>query len=246
MSAVLVEGLEICIAGRTILQVPMLQVASGERLAVIGPNGSGKSTLLRVLGGFVPAAGAQVQVLGCVPQARPHSREARGWSAQVGQIHQGLHLVGRLTAVENVLIGALHRVNGWQSWLRWFPAPLVDEALAALEQVGLLDKAGQRTDQLSGGERQKVSLARLMLQKPRLILADEPTSALDPRATQQVGHWLRQRFHGVTTITVVHQPDLLPLLADRVLGLRDGRIVFDSPVASVTAATLTSLYQDAT
>ena len=242
MSDVLIEQLVCRMGGRTVLQIPRLAVNAGERVAVIGPNGAGKSTLLRALGGFVPAGDATVQVLGRNVQAPRHTPQGRLWCAQVGQLHQALHLVGRLSAIENVLIGALHRVPGFHSWLRWFPQPLVNEAHAALEQVGLLDRADHRTDQLSGGERQKVSLARLKLQQPRLILADEPTSALDPRAALHIGQWLREGFAGVTSITVVHQPDLLPLVADRVLGLQDGRIVLDSPVHQVTPSQLTTLY----
>jgi phosphonate transport system ATP-binding protein len=243
MNDVVAHGLICRVDGRVILDVPSLTIARGERVAIIGHNGAGKSTLLRVLGGSVAAADANVQVLGRRPGLPAYTTESRQWCAQVGQLHQGLHLVGRLTALENVLIGALHRVPKWRSWLRWFPSSLLLQAHAALEQVGLQGRAHTRTDQLSGGERQKVSLARLQLQQPRLILADEPTSALDPHAARHAARWLRTHFDGVTTIAVVHQPDLLPLMADRVLGLRAGRIVLDSPVAEVSENLLRSLYE---
>lgn len=243
MNDVVIHALTCRADGRVILDVPSLTVLRGERVAIIGPNGAGKSTLLRVLGGSLSVPDANVLVLGRKPGLPAYSNESRQWSCEVGQLHQGLHLVGRLSALENVLIGALYRVTQWRSWLRWFPSDLLAQAQAALDQVGLQGRADTRTDQLSGGERQKVSLARLELQQPRLILADEPTSALDPHAAQLAARWLGAHFEGITTLSVVHQPDLLPLLADRVLGLRAGRIVLDSPVKDVSEAQLRNLYE---
>ncbi|MBC7918566.1 MAG: ATP-binding cassette domain-containing protein [Rhodoferax sp.] len=243
MNDVVIHALTCQADGRVILDIPSLTVLRGERVAIIGSNGAGKSTLLRVLGGSLCVPEAEVQVLGRKPGLPAYSKESRQWSSEVGQLHQGLHLVGRLSALENVLIGSLHRVTQWRSWLRWFPSDLLAQAHAALDQVGLQGRADTRTDQLSGGERQKVSLARLQLQQPRLILADEPTSALDPHAAQLAARWLGVHFDGITTLTVVHHPDLLPLLADRVLGLRAGRIVLDSPVKDVSEAQLRFLYE---
>ena len=242
MNDVVIRALTCRVESRLILDVPELVIARGERVAIIGPNGAGKSTLLRVIGGSVRADVGTVQVLGQTPTLVPYSKASRQWCSDVGQLHQGLHLVGRLSALENVLIGALHRVPGWRSWIRWFSPELVDQATRALARVGLQERMDTRTDQLSGGERQKVSLARLQLQQPRLILADEPTSALDPHAARQVAQWLGTHFQGTTRMTIVHQPDLLPLLADRVLGLRAGRIVMDRPVTDVSEEDLRSLY----
>jgi phosphonate transport system ATP-binding protein len=242
MNDVVIRALTCTVESRPILDGPDLVIARGERVAIIGPNGAGKSTLLRVIGGSVRASEGTVQVLGQSPSLVPYSKASRQWCSDVGQLHQGLHLVGRLSALENVLIGALHRVPVWRSWVRWFSPELVDQATTALTQVGLQEHSSTRTDQLSGGERQKVSLARLQLQQPHLILADEPTSALDPHAARQAAHWLGTHFEGRTRLTIVHQPDLLPLLADRVLGLSAGRIVMDRPVAGVSEGDLRSLY----
>jgi phosphonate transport system ATP-binding protein len=160
---------------------------------------------------------------------------------------QGLHLVPRLTAQENVLIGALGRLHGTaalRSLLRWYPRTFEAEAAAALDALGLADLRHTRADRLSGGERQKVALARLQLQRPRLVLADEPTSALDPAATTLVCEALRAVASGPqrTLVTVVHDLALLPHLATRVIGMAAGRVVWDLPLPDVSAARLQALY----
>lgn len=244
MSGVVVQA-----GGRTVLGVPHLVIHPGERVALVGSNGAGKSTLLRVLSGLaVPGAG-RVEVLGrqvAAPGSRGLSRqEWRALRAEIGQVMQGLHLVPRLTALENVLVGASARrseLPAWRSWTRLYPAPLLAEARAALAQLDSLPLAGTRTDRLSGGERQKVGIARLLLQRPRLVLADEPTSALDPASSALALVALRNAGDRATLLTVVHQPDLLPDLADRVIGLAGGVVVFDLPQAAVGPALLADLY----
>jgi phosphonate transport system ATP-binding protein len=229
--------------GRITLQVDHLSVQEGEHVAIIGPNGAGKSTLLRCISGFAQPVSGRVQVLGReLPPPARHA-ELRQLRQNVGQVLQGLHLVQRLTVLENVLIGALGRLQGWRSWVRWHQPQDVAEALRALDAVGLVGKAHERADRLSGGERQKVSLARMLMQRPRLILADEPTASLDPTAARDVCRLLRSSAAHATLITVVHNTDLLPLLADRVIGLRHGQPVFDLPLARVSAQLLETLYQ---
>ncbi|MBI5718754.1 MAG: ATP-binding cassette domain-containing protein [Burkholderiales bacterium] len=225
-----IDQLVVQTAARTLLQVPRLRIEAGERVAIVGPNGAGKSTLLRVLNGFVRPAAGRVCVLGRELTAPLRAAPLRALRAEIGQVHQGLHLVSRLSARENVLIGALARMPGWRGWARLYPSALRAEADAALAGVGLLARADERVDRLSGGERQKISIARLRLQHPRLILADEPTANLDPAAAEEACGWLRAAADaapGITLVTVVHQPALLPRLADRVIGLQAGRIVLD-------------------
>ena len=209
-------GVRCTLGGRTVLDIDRLVVGEGERVAIVGHNGAGKSTLLRVLSGFT----------------RPTA----------GQVLQGLHLVPRLSALENVLIGCLGRVTGWRSWVRRYPAHECERARAALARVGMLDQASMRTDGLSGGERQKVAIARVLVQAPRLILADEPTAALDPAAAQEICRVLGTAAGDATLVAVVHNTALLPLLADRVIGLRQGRVVFDLPQTQVDEVQLAALY----
>lgn len=248
--AVRLADVSIEIGGRTLLRVHSLHIDAGERVALVGSNGAGKSTLLRVMSGPLQPAQGEVEVFGrrldrraAVPMTRARWRVHR---AEVGQVMQGLHLVPRLTALENVLLGALARraeIPAWRTWTRLYPAPVVAEARLALDRLGLLAGAGVRADRLSGGERQKVAIARLTMQRPRLILADEPTSALDPASTAQAVAALLHAARRATIVSVVHQASLLPALAERVIGLSGGRIAFDLPRAQVDDRVLADLYR---
>lgn len=242
-ACVKLESIRCLAGGRSVLEVAALTIAAGERVAVIGPNGAGKSSLLRLIGGFLPPAQGRAEVLGRPLHLSQTPGERQALRAEVGQVLQGLHLVGRLSARENVLIGCLGRVRGWRTWLRRYPGVEVSAAEAALATVGLQGRGEMRADGLSGGERQKVAIARLLMQRPRLILADEPTSALDPQAAREVCGLLVKAAHAATLITVVHNPDLLPLLAQRVIGVRGGQVVFDLPLAAVDSAVLDELYR---
>lgn len=243
MHVIHIRDLAVRVGTRTLLRLDELHITAGERVAIVGHNGAGKSTLLRVIGGLLAPTEGSVHVLGRNLQQPVSDLALRVWRSQVGQVMQGLHMVTRLSARENVLIGALGRVSGWRSWSRLYPAALVVEADEALALVGLQGKGDTRTDRLSGGERQKLSIARLYLQRPRLVLADEPTANLDPAAAADACHWMGSVARGAVQITVVHQPALLPLLADRVIGLREGSLVFDLPTADVDSTRLDALYE---
>ncbi len=238
--AVLLDQVRVEAAGRCLLRVQRLAIRHRERVAIVGPNGAGKSTLLRLLAGLLVPTAGEVWVLGS--QAHDVPRQA------VGLLMQGLHLVPRLSARENVVIGALARLHGadaWRSWLRLYPAALLQEADLALAELGLGEHASVRADRLSGGERQKVALARLQLQQPRLLLADEPTSALDPSATQQVCAALLALAEpdGRTLVSVVHDSELLPVLATRVIGIAGGEIQWDEAIDAVRPERLQTLYR---
>ncbi|HPU81574.1 ATP-binding cassette domain-containing protein [Accumulibacter sp.] len=236
----------VCVAGgRAVLEIEDLAIAPGERIAIVGHNGAGKSTLLRLLSGFSVATHGRVEVLGRVLGAALPAAELRALRRETGQVLQGLHLVSRLSALDNVLIGCLGRVGGWRSWARCYPEQERAAAAAALQAVGLLARAQSRADTLSGGERQKVAIARLLVQQPRLILADEPTAALDPAAAQEVCQLLARAGRTATLISVLHNPAQLPLLAERVIGLREGKIAFDLPLAAVGEQALGDLYRPA-
>jgi phosphonate transport system ATP-binding protein len=232
--------------GRRLLDIPSLRVEPGERVAVIGPNGAGKSSLLRILTGLVRPTAGEVWVLGRPLHQGLDASDWRCLRAEVGLVHQGLHLVPRLTARENVLIGALaHPLPRWRSWSRLYPLAWVTEADAALARFGVAECAELRADRLSGGERQKVALARLLMQRSRLVLADEPTAALDPSSAALACEGLRSAPRDGTLLAVVHQAELLSLLADRVIALCDGRVAWDRPRAAINAKALADLYRSA-
>jgi phosphonate transport system ATP-binding protein len=199
--------------------------------------------LLRVIGGHINPTYGSVQVLDHALDAHLTPQNKRLLRRETGQIMQGLHLVQRLSALENVLIGCLGQLGGWRTWIRWYSYACTSRAMDALKSVNMLARSQTRADRLSGGERQKIAIARLLVQNPRLILADEPTAALDPAAAADVCQLLARAAKGATLVSVVHNVSLLPLLADRVIGLREGLIVFDLPLHEVSDARLIDLYQ---
>ena len=240
-AALRIDGLLCRLDGRVVLDLPRLHVAAGERVALIGPNGAGKSTLLRLISGFIRSSAGVVDVLGQrLPAGAGDLRRLRG---RIGQVLQGLHLVQRLDALDNVRIGSLGRRPGWRGWARWPDDAEIARAMDALARVGLAGAAATRVDRLSGGERQRVAIARLLMQQPALILADEPTASLDPQASDEVCALLDVAARGATLISVVHNPALLPRLCDRVIGLRAGRVAFDLPLADLDAGRLEALYR---
>ena len=243
LPAITLQNLCVQAGTKVLLDIASLRINAGERIAVVGHNGAGKSTLLRCLNGFVQPTQGEVLVLGRSVGALRSAAALRQLRAEVGQLMQGLHLVHRVSALDNVLMGLLGQRSGWRTWARVYSAQDRAAAHAALADVGMLHKADVRADRLSGGERQKVAIARMLMQRPKLILADEPTASLDPLAASEICSLLARAASGSTQITVVHNPSLLPLLAERVLGLKSGRIVFDLPVHAVDDLTLTRLYR---
>lgn len=236
--------------GRFPLRIDQLSIKAGERVAIIGPNGAGKSTLFRLLSGFQKPITGTALVLGHALHTRLTPAELRDLRCHLGQILQGLHLVQRISALDNVLIGNLGKITGWQRWrsyVRYYRSAEIMAAKQALEAVGLQERAMHRTDFLSGGEKQKVAIARLLLQNPKLILADEPTAALDPGAANEIGmlmHKLSAANPQVAMLSVLHNPSLIPLFASRVIGMRQGCIEFDLPFAELDQQRLDTLYQN--
>lgn len=220
-----------------------LTVRAGERVALVGPSGAGKSTLLALCAGTVAATTGEVDVLGHRLDT-VNEGQLRALRRRIGTIHQRLHLVGRLRAVHNVNAGHLGRWSTWQaltSLLR--PRELVT-AQEALARVGIADKLLVRTDRLSGGEQQRVALARVLVQDPDLVLADEPVSSLDPARGDDVMRLLCETVAtpSRTLVVSLHDFDLAVQRCDRVVGLREGRVEFDLPAAEVDHGLRDRLY----
>ncbi|MBO0692069.1 MAG: phosphonate ABC transporter ATP-binding protein [Acidimicrobiaceae bacterium] len=242
--AVRLERLTKTFGKTTALDGVDLEVPVGEMFAVLGLSGSGKSTLLRSLNGLVSPTSGRVTVLGCdVVAAR--GRELRALRQRVGFIFQQFGLVGRLTVMENVLAGALGRISFPRLGVLAYPRQLRVEALGYLDRVGLAERAFQRADTLSGGQQQRVAIARTLMQRPVLVLADEPVASLDPESSAGVMELLLRicREDHLTVIASLHQVEMALGWADRMIGLRDGRIVLDAKAADMTQATVMEIYR---
>lgn len=232
-----------------------LAVQPGERVGLIGPSGAGKSTVLDLIAGSVSPSAGSVAVFGR-GLAELSGRALRHHRAEVGVVSQQLDLSLPLRVIHNVNAGRLGRWSTAASlWSLLRPLGRA-EAIEALDRVELADRVDAKTGELSGGERQRVAAARVLLQRPRLLLADEPTSSVDPRLSDLVMDRLCNRSASAgtdsasagtdlppTTIVSVHDPALARRHVDRLIGLRDGRMLFDHPVGDVTDAMVADLYQ---
>jgi len=244
VSAVLrVEGLSKAFAGRPALSGVTLEVRAGEVTALLGPSGAGKSTLFRCVARLAEPDAGSVRVLGQEMAGLAGGDLARA-RRRIGLVFQQFNLVRRHTALDNVLAGRLGAVPLWRVLLRRFPGADRQAALAALDRVGLLDRAYARADTLSGGQQQRVALARALVQDCRLLLADEPVASLDPETAAGMLALLRELAaeRGMAVLVSLHQVDLATGFADRILGLRDGRLVEDCAAAAFTGAARLRLF----
>ncbi len=243
--ALRLHGVTLRAGAREILHGVTLQVNGSERIGLIGQNGSGKSSLLRIASGMTAASSGSIDVLGQQLLPFPPREQLRLLHARIGQVFQGLHLVNRLTALENVLMGALGRERSLATLARLYPARETERAHAALATVRMEARAGMRVDRLSGGERQKVAIARALMQEPRLLLVDEATASLDPYAAQEIAALIGDlaRSRGLTLIAVVHTLSLLPALCDRVIGMKAGGVALDRPIGELDEALMDELYR---
>ncbi len=220
-------------------------VPEGQLLVIIGLSGSGKSTLLRHLNGLHEPTSGSVEVLGTDVVAAT-GKELRNLRRDVGFVFQQFNIVGRLSCIENVLTGALGTLRGPRFGARMYPKQLRRQAIEQLARVGLADRAWQRTDTLSGGQQQRVAIARTLMQRPRIVLADEPVASLDPEISGQVMDVLFRCCveDNITVLCSLHQVDLAIDWAHRLVGLRDGKVVLDSPVdGSIDHARIMEVYQ---
>lgn len=242
--AFILDGIEVRYPGarQTALTVDHLTVTSGERVAIVGPSGSGKTTLLRLLNGGLPVERGEIFVLG--KRLLPGRRQPREQRRRVGMIFQDFALVERASVLDNVLFGRLGYAQPWLSLVGRFSERDREIAGAAIREVGLLEQLRQRADVLSGGQRQRVAIARVLAQEPEIVLADEPVSNLDPGLTADILEILVQASErrGATLVMALHQPRLAVAHAERVIGVKDGRIVLDERSERLSDHALRSVY----
>ncbi len=216
-------------------------IHSGERVALAGPSGSGKTTLLYLMAGLLQPDRGELSIDGySLAQLTP----GKQLSSLVGLVHQQYDLVPHLPVVHNVLAGRLGQWSLWRSLASLVWPQERHLAETALAQMGISDKINQRTSHLSGGEQQRVAIARLMVQSPKVVLADEPVASLDPALSEEMLGLLAELTSQAnrTLVVSLHSPYLIKKYCSRVLGLREGRLVFDIPSAQLTEPVLDQLY----
>ncbi len=194
-----------------------LDIRAGERVAIIGESGVGKSTLLHLLGCLDAPSGGQLLLDGVDVFGRPEAEIAALRNREVGFVFQFHHLLGDFTALENVMLPALIA--------RESPARVRARAAALLERVGLAERLHHRPGELSGGEQQRVAVARAVMRRPRLLLADEPTGNLDPATGERVHELLLElnEESGSTLVVATHNTRLAAAM-QRTLRLAGGRL----------------------
>ena len=217
-----------------------LKINKGEFVSILGPSGSGKTTLLRTINGLETSSGGEIYF----DNKEVNNNNISEVQKKTGMIFQEFNLVNNLSAINNVLTGLLNSSNKFLSLFYLFSKRQKIEALRSLETVGLLEKSYSRSDELSGGQRQRVGIARAIIKKPLLLLADEPVASLDPKSSNLILSLLKkinQEF-GTTILCNLHQVDLAKKYSDRVVGLIDGKIIFDEKSDNINEAYLKRIY----
>ena len=220
-----------------------LAAQPGEQIAIVGPSGAGKTSLLRLLGAAMRPTTGQLDVLDADPWSLS-TADLRRLRARIGVAHQAPPLPARQRVVTAVLAGRLGRWPWWKS-VASLAYPLdIAGAAAALAQLDLGERIFDRCDRLSGGQLQRVGVARVLYQQAQLLLADEPVSALDPALALATVRLLiaDAAARGATLVASLHAVDLAIGNFTRIVGVKAGRIAFDLPAGEVTIPLLHELY----
>jgi phosphonate transport system ATP-binding protein len=219
-------------------------VQAGEKIALIGQSGSGKSTLLRLINGEHASSSGLVSTLG-KNLATLKGSSLRALRSKVAIVYQDFGVLPRMSALENVLTGSLGRLRLPRLGIRSYPKTFRAEALEVLGRVGLREFAYQRVGELSGGQIQRVAIARAIFQKPELLLLDEPVSSLDPETSRIILELITKlaKEDGLTVLVSLHQAEWAKKWPDRVIGLRKGMLVLDTPAKTLTLSELKKFYE---
>jgi phosphonate transport system ATP-binding protein len=220
-----------------------LSIGGGELVVVLGGNGSGKTTLLRCISCMLSPTAGEIW-LNDANLAGLSGERLRRARLPLAMIWQQASLVRRRSVLSNVATGALGRHGGLWTALGGLPAVERRAAYDHLSAVGLSTLAGQRAGTLSGGQAQRAAIARALAQRPEVLLADEPVASLDPEAADDIMRLLRRLAtrERLALLCVLHQVELAYEYADRVVGIRDGRMASDRPCAELPREAVRQLY----
>jgi phosphonate transport system ATP-binding protein len=238
-----IDGISRRFGAKTAVDDVSLTIEAGSFVGIIGRSGAGKSTLLRMVNRLQEPSAGRILFEGADVTALSGAA-LRDWRQSCAMIFQQFNLVGRLDVLTNVLMGRLNHVGQARAVLKLWSDEDKAIALSALEQFDIAALAAQRAESLSGGQQQRVAIARALVQEPKLILADEPIASLDPRNTQIVMDALQRinRHYGITVVCNLHSLDLARSYCGRLIGMAQGRVVFDGAPEALTDGVARDLY----
>lgn len=231
--------------GKLALSDVNLEIKKGEFVAIIGLSGAGKSTLLRCINKMHTITSGDLIVNGSVVN-KLSKNETKKFRRHIGMVFQSYNIIRRATVERNVLTSLVPSIPWWRSILGIFTKSERLQALEALHTLNILETSYVKAGNLSGGQQQRVALARTLAQNPKIILADEPVAALDPIMAHKVMDDFRKvnKEKGITVIANMHHVKLALEYSDRVIGVKDGRVVFDGPSKNVNDDVLKTIYGD--
>ncbi|MEM9683083.1 MAG: phosphonate ABC transporter ATP-binding protein [Pseudomonadota bacterium] len=257
MQSTAIEIVDVCKSyerGVPVLKDVSLSIQKGEMVALIGASGSGKSTLIRAIAGLMPIDKASpngtgkrccIQLFGTpMQQSGQIAAEAKQLRARVGVVFQQFNLVPRLSVMTNVLLGLLGQIGFMRGALGRFTHEEKEQAMRALDRVGIADQALKRGADLSGGQQQRAAIARTLIQGSEILIADEPIASLDPNSARRIMDILADLNvkDSITVLVSLHQVEYALKYCPRTVALRDGEVVYDGPSEALTPAFLSELY----
>ncbi|MFU8866724.1 phosphonate ABC transporter ATP-binding protein [Natronococcus sp.] len=230
--------------GDKALQGVSMEVDGNEVVSIIGPSGAGKSTLIKCVNRLTEPTSGSI-VLDGEELTTLSKKDLRKTRRDMGMIFQEFNLIERLTVMENVLSGRLGYMSSWDAFRRNFDEEDIRNAYEILDRVGVGGMENKRVDELSGGQRQRVGIARAILQRPKILLVDEPTSALDPETSFEVMEMLTEiaREEDIPVLINIHEVELALDYTDRIVGLTDGKVVFNGTPAELDESARDTIYR---
>lgn len=220
-----------------------LEIEKGETVVVLGSSGVGKSTLLRCINRLIEPTSGEILIHGENILQQP-PRKVREIRQNIGMVFQEFNLINRIKVIDAVLAGRLSYNKALRNYFSAFKSSDYEMALDSLKRVGMEKYAYEKVGNLSGGEKQRVGIARALTQNPKIILADEPVSNLDARLMVDVMDLLKNicERDGITLISNLHFIQLAKKYADRIIGIRGGEIVVNTAPSELTEDKIIKIY----